>query len=108
MSVALLTPNPPHNQFTMGLPTYGRAENRLVITVAPQNLICPHGSRYPKNAVAMDRMKMVTPRFHVSRFLADPKYNPRAMCRYIHKKKADAPLAWILRMAHPAVTSREM
>lgn len=29
------------------------AENRLVITVAPQNDICPQGRTYPKNAVAI-------------------------------------------------------
>lgn len=45
VSVALLTPNPPHNHVTINFPTYGIAENRLVITVAPQNLICPHGRR---------------------------------------------------------------
>lgn len=56
----------------------------------------------------MDRMNMVTPKFHVSKFLAEPKYNPRAICRYIHRKKADAPLAWTFRIAHPAVTSREI
>lgn len=108
VSVALFTPNPPQIHSTRGLPTYGRAENKLVITVAPQNLICPQGSKYPINAVAIDKMKMVTPKFHVSRFFADPKYIPRAMCRYIHRKKADAPLACVFRMAHPAVTSREV
>lgn len=43
--VALLTPNPPQIHSTKGLPIYGNAENRLVITVAPQKLICPHGRR---------------------------------------------------------------
>jgi hypothetical protein len=42
------------------------AENRLVITVAPQNLICPHGRTYPINAVAMVRINRITPIFHVS------------------------------------------
>lgn len=42
------------------------AENRLVITVAPQNLICPQGRTYPMNAVAMVRMKRITPMFQVS------------------------------------------
>ena len=37
-----------------------------MITVAPQNLIWPHGSKYPIKAVAMEAMKIVTPRFHVS------------------------------------------
>ena len=44
-------------------------------------------------AVAMDRIKIVTPVFHVSIFLADPKYSPRAMCKYMHRKKVEAPFA---------------
>lgn len=42
------------------------AENRLVITDAPQNLICPHGRIYPIKAVAIVRNRMITPIFHVS------------------------------------------
>jgi hypothetical protein len=45
---------------------YGMAENRLVITDAPQNLICPHGRMYPMNAVAIVKKKIITPMFHVS------------------------------------------
>jgi len=41
------------------------AEKILVITVAPQNLICPHGRTYPIKAVAIVIMKTVTPVFHV-------------------------------------------
>ena len=37
------------------------ALNRLVITVAPQNDICPQGKTYPKNAVAINKNKIVTP-----------------------------------------------
>jgi hypothetical protein len=48
------------------------AENRLVITVAPQNLICPQGSTYPMNAVAIARINKITPRFQVS----DSPYDP--------------------------------
>jgi hypothetical protein len=50
---------------------YGIAENRLVITVAPQKLICPHGSTYPINAVAMVKINKITPIFHVSESLND-------------------------------------
>lgn len=99
--VALLTPNPPHNHATIYFPIYGIAENRLVITVAPQNLICPHGSRYPINAVAIDKIKMVTPMFHVSNIFIEPKYNPRAIWRYRQRKNIEAPLAWKFRMAQP-------
>ncbi len=34
---------PPHSQVTTASPTTGIAENRLVITVAPQNDIWPQG-----------------------------------------------------------------
>jgi hypothetical protein len=44
LRVALSTANPPHIHSTSVLPMYGIAENRLVITVAPQKLICPHGN----------------------------------------------------------------
>jgi hypothetical protein len=71
-SVALSTANPPHIHSTRVLPMYGIAENRLVITVAPQNLICPHGRTYPINAVAMVRINRITPMFHVSVNLYDP------------------------------------
>jgi len=41
--VALSTANPPQIHSTSIFPMYGMAEKRFVITVAPQNLICPHG-----------------------------------------------------------------
>jgi len=44
---------------------YGIAEIKLVITVAPQNDICPHGNTYPKNAVAIKINKIPTPDPHV-------------------------------------------
>lgn len=43
VNVALSTANPPHSQKTMSPPTYGIAEKRLVITVAPQKDIWPQG-----------------------------------------------------------------
>jgi len=43
VSVALSTEKPPQIHCTSASPTYGTAERRLVITVAPQNDICPHG-----------------------------------------------------------------
>jgi len=36
--------NPPHNKKTISLPTKGIADNKLVITIAPQKLICPQGN----------------------------------------------------------------
>lgn len=41
--VALSTENPPQIHSTRFVPIYGIAERRLVMTVAPQNDICPHG-----------------------------------------------------------------
>lgn len=71
-SVALSTANPPQIHSTKDFPIYGIAEKRLVITVAPQNLICPHGRTYPMNAVAMVTINRRTPIFHVSIILYDP------------------------------------
>lgn len=44
VKVGLSTAKPPQSQVTSELPTYGTALKRLVITVAPQKLICPQGS----------------------------------------------------------------
>jgi hypothetical protein len=51
--VALSTENLPQIHSTKLDPMYGIAESKLVITVAPQNDICPHGRTYPIKAVAM-------------------------------------------------------
>merc|ERR550517_1895170 len=59
--VAFLTENPPHSQRTISLPTRGIAEARLVITVATQKDICPHGNTYPKKAVPISKSKITTP-----------------------------------------------
>ena len=42
-SSAWSTLKPPHSHVTNCSPTNGMALNKLVITVAPQKLICPHG-----------------------------------------------------------------
>ena len=51
----LSTGNPPRTHWTASFPTYGIVDRIFVITVAPQNDICPHGRRYPIKAVAMVR-----------------------------------------------------
>ena len=63
-SVGLATANPSHSHWTRWVPKYGVAENMFVITVAPQKLICPHGSTYPIKAVIMEIIKIVIPVFH--------------------------------------------
>jgi hypothetical protein len=42
----------------------GIADIKLVITVAPQKLICPQGSTYPMKAVAIININITTPTFH--------------------------------------------
>jgi len=41
----------------------GIADTKLVMTVAPQNDICPHGSTYPKNAVAIRASRIKVPEY---------------------------------------------
>ncbi len=43
-NVEFETVKPPQIHFTMESPSFGMADSRLVITVAPQYDICPHGS----------------------------------------------------------------
>lgn len=64
--VALSTENPPQIHCTKESPIYGIADRRLVITVAPQNDICPHGRTYPTKAVAITNNSRTTPMFQVS------------------------------------------
>lgn len=67
--VALSTAKPPHTHWTKSTPRYGTADNKFVITVAPQNDICPQGSTYPIKAVPMTKNKMITPTIHVCRYM---------------------------------------
>lgn len=57
--------NPPQIHITIVFPIQGIVETKLVITVAPQKDICPHGSTYPKKAVAIEIKKILTPIIHV-------------------------------------------
>jgi hypothetical protein len=61
VKVALLTENPPHTHSTIVWPRYGIADSKLVITVAPQYDICPHGKTYPRNAVNIEIRKIMIP-----------------------------------------------
>lgn len=72
VSVGLSTENPPQAHSTRVWPMYGMAENRLVITVAPQKDICPQGSTYPTKAVAMSVSSRIIPVFHVSLYRYEP------------------------------------
>lgn len=61
VKVALSTANPPQIHWTKSVPIRGIAENKFVITVAPQNDICPQGRTYPRKAVAMTKKRIRTP-----------------------------------------------
>jgi hypothetical protein len=65
VKVALSTANPPQIHCTNMLPKYGIADNKLVITVAAQNDICPQINTYPINAVAIIKNKINTPTLQV-------------------------------------------
>jgi hypothetical protein len=57
----LLIEKPPQIQTTKGSPIKGIEVRILVITVAPQNDICPQGSTYPKNIVPAIKIKIKDP-----------------------------------------------
>lgn len=61
LRVALLIANPPQTHSVTIVPIKGMAVNKFVITVAPQNDICPQGRTYPKKAVAIEIKKIDTP-----------------------------------------------
>lgn len=65
INVGFSTDGPPHNHVTISLPKIGIAERVPVITVAPQNDICPHGSTYPRKAVAIIISRIITPEIQV-------------------------------------------
>lgn len=44
---------------------YGIAECKFVITVVPQNYICPHGRTYVMKLVAVVKNRITTPTDHV-------------------------------------------
>lgn len=60
-SVGWETEKFPHIHSTRVFPMIGIAEKMFVITVAPQNDICPHGRTYPRNAAAIESTIRITP-----------------------------------------------
>ena len=100
------TEGPPQIQVTKSPPTKGIAESTPVITVAPQNDICPHGSTYPRNAVAITASRIITPEIHTFFwFMGELKYSPRAVWMYNSTKNREAPFMWIIRVTHPVLMS---
>ena len=101
------TAYPPHNQVTIGSPTIGIAPNKLVITVAPHKLICPHGKVYPKKAVAIIKKNIIIPINHITcrGSLYEPKYIARNMCKYTAMKKNEARFICRYLSSQPKLTS---
>lgn len=58
----------PQTHWVICFPMQGIAEIILVITVAPQNDICPQGRTYPIKAVAIDIIIIITPDIHTRGF----------------------------------------
>lgn len=106
LRVACPTENPPHSHWTMKFPIAGIADNKLVITVAPQKDIWPQGSTYPIKAVPIRINKIEIPDIQVSFLLKEEKIIPRLRWIKITKKKRDAPFIWINRNIQPSITSR--
>jgi len=106
--VGALIENLPHTHFTIVGPRIGILEIRLVITVAAQNDICPHGRMYPKNADVIVRMSRIVPEFQVSIILNERAIKFFDTCQYIIIKKKEAPCMWIHRRIHPVFTFREI
>jgi hypothetical protein len=74
------TDGPPQIHVTKSFPTSGIADRTPVITVAPQNDICPQGNTYPRNAVAITISMMIVPDNQTFFWLAgELKYSPRAV-----------------------------
>lgn len=99
----------PHNHSVVCFPTQGIAEIMLVITVAPQNDICPQGNTYPIKAAPMDARRITTPEAHtIGIFEGELKQIPRLIWMYISMKNSDAPFICKYRIAHPESMSRMM
>lgn len=77
LRVACPTEKPPQSHWTIKSPIKGIADTRFVITVAPQNDICPQGKTYPIKAVPIRINKIVTPDIQVSNLLNEEKIIPR-------------------------------
>lgn len=106
VNVGALTENPPQIQITIWFPQIGIADIKLVITVAAQNDICPHGKIYPKNAVAINRKTIITPAFQ-------GLFNKNELIIKFFEiwenrkiKNIDAPLMWMFRKSQPLLTFR--
>lgn len=88
------------------MPKYGIADIKLVITVAPQKDIWPHGNTYPRKAVAIRIKIILVPVYQVWIILYEVNNIPREMCMKIKMKNKEAPFICVIRINHPESTSR--
>jgi hypothetical protein len=58
---------------------YETTESKFVITVIPQNYICPHGRIYPINVVLAVRNRITSPTDQVLTILCDTQHMFRPM-----------------------------
>jgi len=106
--VAFLIENPPHNHSTNIFPKYGIADTKFVITEAPQKDIWPHGSTYPRKAVAIIKNKIMIPEIHILLSLWEENKIPRPIWIKIIINIKDAPFRCMKRRIQPLLTSRMM
>lgn len=97
----MLIENPPHNHSTIVAPTYGIADSKFVITVAPQKDICPHGNTYPRKAVAISNKRINIPETQVFVSLYELITKPRLMWMKMNIKKNLAVFMWTNRNSYP-------
>lgn len=94
--VRLLTVKSPHTHSTR----YGIGSNKLVITVAPQKLICAQGRTYPRKEVAINNKKMMIPCTNV--FIASVPYQtPLPIWTYDRRNTTLPPYECMYRIALP-------
>lgn len=94
----------PHIHFTIFSPTRGIEDAILQITVAPHNDICPHGRTYPKKAVIMVIIKIISPDLHNFLFFVDIFNILRYIWMKINMKITDTPVEWRYLNEYPFLT----
>lgn len=107
LRVGSLTEKFPQIQLTAKFPMCGIVEIRLVITVAAQKDICPHGKTYPKKAVIMLIINSKIPVIHIVVFFGDLFSSERLIWRKMNIKNIEAELEWIILIKNILLIFRE-
>lgn len=98
--VELLTKNPDHNQYTNDIP-FGNTDNKLKITVTPQNLILLFGRVYPKNDSIIIIINSTKPEYQTFIIFQLDKNKPFIIWKYRIKKINLTQFIWIKRTKYP-------